>query len=198
MPDILEKLLVIDTETTGLNPTMNDLLSVGLVEIEILGPGRAVVGISKEILIQSHEYVVSPKALEINQINLVEHHAKALNQDDAETEIISFLETLGFGPENKVVCVGHNVAFDIGFLQNFLGYQSWNKYFGHRHIDTMTLAKALYHSGIIGQDVSRSADLFARFAPNTTTLPLHTALGDALRTAYAYVAMINLLGGLET
>jgi DNA polymerase III epsilon subunit-like protein len=197
MPDILEKLLVIDTETTGLNPTMNDLLSVGMVEIEILGPGRAVVGISKEVLIRSPEYVVSPKALEINGINLVEHHAKALSQEDAETEIINFLEMLGFGPENKVVCVGHNVAFDIGFLQNFLGYQTWNKYFGHRHIDTTSVAKALYHAGIVGQDVSRSADLFERFSPGTTTLPLHTALGDSLRTAYAYVAMIKLLGGME-
>ena len=65
--------LFLDTETGGLDPRLHSLLSLGLVAGD---PGG--VAESLEILVGHATYAVTGGGLKVNRIDLVEHHARAL------------------------------------------------------------------------------------------------------------------------
>ena len=132
------KILFIDTETGGLNPEKHSLLTVALAVYD----GDEIINI-KEIAIKHREYIVTPKALEINNINLVEHDKSAISSKDAVNEIIKFIID-NFGTE-KCIIAGHNVEFDYKFLDKlFLNEKQYLwKYVSHRKIDTCSLINYL-------------------------------------------------------
>src|SRR5690349_1317310 len=111
----MTKLLVIDTETGGIDPDRHSLLSLaaavwadGCLEGEI------------EIFVAEPDITVTARALEINRIDLVEHARKAVAPAEALAHLLGFVadhfqSDLAAG--EQVVLVGHNVGFDIGFLR---------------------------------------------------------------------------------
>lgn len=195
---MIEKIIVIDTETGGLTPGENSLLSVGMVEMTISDEG-VTIGSEFEVWLRSGVLKVTPEALNVNKINLLTHIAGAYEERDALNRILEFFDSVGFPTGQKVVFAGHNTKFDLDFLKYLFDSQDknlWNQRIGHRHIDTSPIAKALYHAKIEDEDNSSSSKLFGRYEPdfmNEKDFPLHTALGDALRTAHAYKSMIELM-----
>src|SRR5437879_5118332 len=101
-----DKILFIDTETGGIDPAANSLLSLALVvwkESEILD--------QKEILINDGVLNVTPKALEINGIDLEEHKKAALTPSQAIKEFDTFISK-HFNEGEKITLGGHNITFD--------------------------------------------------------------------------------------
>ena len=98
------KIAVIDTETGGLNPHEVSLLTVG-------------VGIftGSDVLkrntwsIASTIYTVTPKAMEINQLNLSTLADTGVPMHRAAKEIDDFVAGVD-------VYMGHNFIFDVNFL----------------------------------------------------------------------------------
>lgn len=204
----IERIVVVDTETGGLDPKEHSLLSIGLVILDVYNT-TVEVGNTLEVILKHDTYKVTGEALNVNKINILEHHNKAVSPDEALNQIVKFLVDNGFNQDNKATLAGHNVKFDIGFLRKLFNEKQFfiedglpelpedsewvdlfDRLFGHRTIDTSPIAKFLYHVGSHLSDNSSSSKLFERY-PLATELPTHTALGDALRTAYAYKAMIE-------
>jgi DNA polymerase-3 subunit epsilon len=175
------KLLILDTETGGLNPNCDALLSVGLVVWE----DRALLA-REEILIKGDPKKVSTRSLEINGIDLEQHNQVAYSEEEAFGRITRFLKK-HFQYFPVIIC-GHNVGLDIRFLKSLFLLQGadFAQYFSHRILDT---ASILQYVGIqMGYDqeklleFSSSDHAFEFFKINIEEKDRHTALGDALAT----------------
>ena len=173
------KILFIDTETGGLNPDKHSILTIALAVYD----GKNIIEL-KEIAIQQREYVVTAKALEINNINLVEHDKSAISTKDAVNEIIQFIKANFL--EEKPVIAGHNIEFDYKFIDKlFLSEREYLwKYVSHRKIDTCSLINYLMLTGKI-QIESASLDSAIKYF-NINTASRHTAKDDVIATIDLY------------
>jgi len=182
-----DRILFIDTETGGTDPASNSLLSLGLVvwkELEV----RA----SLEILIDDGVLSVTEKALEINQISLKEHRKKAVSPAVAIRQMNKFIGS-HFPADEKIVLGGHNVNFDVNFLNVFLtrnGYDFQHR-FSHRTVDTSAILFYLYLTGKIKRKLTASQDALDYFG--IVVQGRHTALGDAVATAQLFSRLVGIL-----
>lgn len=181
------RLVVVDTETGGLNPEATSLLTIALVAWEknrILG--------KREIRVKENIMRVSPSALEINRINLNQHVKKAVSPKEACVQILGFCEKY-LGHERPWSVAGHNVAFDVGFLRHLFeahGY-TYYEHFSHRVLDTASVLRFLYLAGVLERDLSSSDTAFEYF--KITPKRRHSALGDALATAELISSLVSLV-----
>lgn len=180
-----DKILFIDTETGGLDPLKNSLLSVAFViwqNFKIID--------YKEILINDGILNSTPQALQINGIDLENHRNTALKTEFAIEEINKFINS-HFTNDEKITLAGHNVNFDVNFLKHFLSANNFpfHKRFSHRYIDTATILYYLYLSGKLKQKAISSQEAFDLFHINVDRR--HTALGDALATAKLFSVLLR-------
>ena len=187
------KLLFIDTETGGLDSTKHSLLSYAMLAWE-----DGVIVDSLEIFLKSDQYSVTAGALGINNIDLVQHHAKAISPVNAGLTTEAFLSKnfssdIGYGNHytvlqpGSIIIAGHNIGFDKAFLQA-QGFP-FTRYFSHRMIDTSGIIKYLYISGKIPQDVSSSNKAFDFF--KVVNEQAHDALSDAKATAQLFNKLLS-------
>ena len=180
--------LFLDTETGGVDPERHSLLSIGMV----VGRGREVVA-QTEIFIRHDPYVVTAGGLEVNRIDLVTHHKRAMEPMAAWEAMQVFLEP-HIPAQEKIILVGHNISFDRAFLDAFLKSvgQDPGTRFSHRSIDTHAIAAMLKDAGRIPSSVAlNSSGLFDHFQVNIPPADRHTALGDALGTYQLYWRMVD-------
>lgn len=190
-----QPMLFIDTETGGLDPSRNSLLSLGLV---VGGPGAdgaAEVVNSLEILIRHEPYVVSAGGMKVNRIDLVQHHESALEPAMAVTVLDVFLDQHFPHRCKAITLAGHNIAFDAAFLRTFLEGQgrAFEPRFNHRTVDTHALAAGLRDAGRLPLDNLGSTALFEHFGIKVPDEKRHTALGDALATFELYWKLVGLM-----
>jgi DNA polymerase III epsilon subunit family exonuclease len=169
--DAKRELVVIDVETTGTDPKMSDLVEVAAVKIKgtkvvdrwstFVNPGRPIVG---------------------NQMHgITDKDVKgAPSPKEAAEKLLAFI-----GPDALVV--GHNVGFDIGFIEEAMGD-------GFRvrpgsYIDTLVIAR----EGYPGSESYKLPDLARFFGVELTQS--HRALPDAEATANLLLWFANDLPG---
>jgi DNA polymerase-3 subunit epsilon len=182
-----DTILFIDTETGGIQPGKNSLLSLALVVWE-----ESKIKASEEILINDGVLDVTEKALEINGIDLEEHKKKAVSPAVALQQFDDFIKA-NFPADEKIVLGGHNITFDVNFLNAFLAANNYNYHqrFSHRFIDTASILFYLYLTGKLKRKVNSSQQAFEYFG--ITVEGRHTALGDALATAQLFSRLISIL-----
>ena len=182
-----DKILFIDTETGGIDPAINSLLSLACVVWE-----EGEIKASREMLINDGVLNVTEKALEINGIDLDEHKKKAVTPAKAVQEFDSFLQA-HFTSDEKITLGGHNITFDVNFLNTFLTKNGYNfqRRFSHRTVDTSSILFYLYLTGKIKRKIVSSQDAFEYFG--ITVEGRHTALGDVIATAELFSKLISIL-----
>jgi DNA polymerase III subunit epsilon len=171
---------VIDTETTGLNPSQGD---------EIIQIGAARIVNNKLLRQESFEQLVDPRRA-IPAITIPIHGIQpemVVGQPTIDKVLPAF-----HAFAQDTVLVAHNAAFDMRFLQ--LKQAQVGLAFDHPVLDTLLLS-ALVHPN---QDSHRLEALAERF--NVTIVGRHTALGDAMVTAEVFLKLIPLLAekGIHT
>ena len=181
------KLLIVDTETGGLNPKEHDLLTIGLVVWEDKEFKDEL-----ELKISKEAYRTTEQALAVNKLNLEE--LKKIGESEKETiaKIIAFVKK-NFGKEKPTVC-GHNVNFDVGFLRslferNFFDYE---KYLSHRTLDTMSIMTFLFLQGKTETRLAKLDDAIQYFQMTITAEERHTALADTKVTGKILNEMLGL------
>jgi len=126
-------LVWIDTETTGLNPSIHEVIEVGLVVVK----GDSLQEIDR------YYSKVSPDHIETadERALLINHYSWQAWADAPQKEVVvDALEK--FFDEDRVIC-GHNVEFDIAFVESMFKRcdREPPKYAGI--IDTKRVAKSL-------------------------------------------------------
>lgn len=164
---------VFDTETTGLRPSEGDeIIQIGAVRIV---NGRLLREEAFEQLIDPKR-PLSPESVAIHGIQ-----PEMLEGQPTAEVVLPLFHRYAEG----TVLVAHNAAFDMRFLE--LKERQLGIRFDQPVLDTLLLAYVLFPN----QDSNRLEALAERFG--IRIVGRHTALGDAIVTAEAFLKMIPLL-----
>jgi DNA polymerase-3 subunit epsilon len=187
----MSKMLVIDTETGGLDPTRHSILSVGLV---VWHDGA--VEVAEEIHIAEPEMVVEPEAMEINEIDTRWLARNGLPPARAVGRIEQVITTsFPIERDPKVPVAGHNVHFDVAFIRRLYSLAGLiqGPRFAHRLLDTASVLKFLALAGLITESATSSTHAFKHFAIEFAPGERHSALADALATAELLTRTLELV-----
>lgn len=165
-----ESYVVIDTETTGLDPSKDELIEVAALKI-----CNGEIADSFQSLLRPNQKVSSF----VTQLTGITNEMLA-NAPCAEELWNDFLEFVG---DN--IIIGHNVRFDINFI-----YDCSVKYqgipFDNDFVDTLYISRQYIHD-IPNHQLSTLADYFHFSAINA-----HRALADCEVTNQIYLALKNI------
>jgi DNA polymerase-3 subunit epsilon len=172
------RFVVLDSETTGLNPRTDRIITIGAVAV-----------IGHEILLEDSfdallKVSENTSAVTVHGITRDETRG-GLDEEDA---LARFLDYLRDG-----VIVGHHIAHDIGTLD--AGYErGWGFHTMNRSLDTMDLTLQLERDGAFaGRPPIRHFTLDS-LCDMFDVIPYdrHTASGDAFLTAQVFLRLLRL------
>ncbi len=168
--DARRELVVIDTETTGTDPKMSDLLEIAAVKIKgtkvvdrwstFVNPGRPIIG--------NQMHGITDK--DVNG---------APSPKEAADKLLAFV--------GDALIVGHNVGFDLGFIEEAKG--DGFRFQAGTYIDTLVIAR----DGYPGAESYKLGDLAKFFGVELSQS--HRALPDAEATANLLLWFANDLPG---
>jgi len=165
-----KRVVVCDLETTGLEPTVDKIIEVGLVSLEM-----------GEVTGKFHSLVNPERPLPLKIKRLTGLDDVDLVQAPAISEILP--QILDFIGENPIA--GHNVQFDLGFLAAARGMP-----FSNPSFDTLELARL-----VVPAASHRLESLCDQFGIDIKAS--HRALDDALATARLLDLLLAMAGQLE-
>lgn len=203
--------VVVDVETSGLDPTTNALLSVGLVIIN----GREVIA-EEEYNIHSKSKIIDPESMKINKINIDLHNNFAIQPAEAVQKIVQFIKANVPVDALPLALVGHNVDFDIMFLKQLFrenagsnlwesmvyssnptlapgrdGLYMYNEVFHYRKIDTQVIVRYYQDCGHFPTDSKNLSGWLEYFGIMFDASQMHGALYDAKKTSILYFKLLE-------
>ena len=166
---------VVDLETTGGSPTSCGITEIGAVKLR---GGE---------LVATFQTLVNPGAAIPPQITVLTGITDAMVTQAPRIEAVlpSLLEFIGGS-----VLVGHNVRFDVGFLDAALERDGRGR-LTNRRVDTVALARRLVRDEVPNCNLGTLADRFG--LPHR---PSHRALDDALATGDLLHVLLERVGRL--
>lgn len=169
--------IVLDTETTGMDPAKGDkLVEIGCVELENHIPtGRTY-----------HQYINPERDVPAEAVAVHGLTAERLKKEPTFGEIVGdFLDFIG--EDSKLVI--HNAEFDMKFINAELKTFGFPNVDNKRVIDTLMLARRKFPGSPANLDA-----LCRRFNIDNSNRTLHGALLDSELLAEVY---LELLGGRQ-
>jgi len=168
-----DNILVIDTETGGLNPQEHSILSLGMTS----WCGQY----QQEFFILEEHLCTNPRSMQINRIDLTWLKEHGLSPEKTCEQIDQFLTHLSHRP---LILVGHNISFDLAFIRRLyrLAHRDVPSDFSHRSLDTHSLLWLLAQQGHIPASACTSDGAFEYFDIHVPEDLRHTALADAIAT----------------
>ena len=182
------RLLFIDTETGGLDPTKHSLLSIGLV---VWDRYEGIIG-STEFFIQEDKYITTKEAYSIHKIDTAFLETTALAPKTILDKIEDFCHEF-FDETQPIPLAGHNTQFDVSFLKQFYkkNNRSFEKRFSHRIVDTYSILCYLFYCGKIHDaTILSSTKAFNYFKIKVSDR--HSALGDAKATVELFEKLLDM------
>lgn len=184
--ELLSRLVVVDTETTGADVFRNSLISYAFVPL--LGDAY-LEGYVEDVTGEPW----SPVAKSYFSASFDKWIIERESPRAAVKKIESFIDSQFGGRE--VVMIGHNVAFDRYFLEGLANHAGCGRIKGisHRTIDTHSIIAALHLAGKIPESAMNSSGAFDYFDVSPNPGLRHTALGDALATRDLFKKLLENL-----
>jgi DNA polymerase-3 subunit epsilon len=172
------RFVVLDSETTGLNPRVDRLVTMGAVAVQ---SGEIVLGDAFHALIKVDE-----------NTSAVTVHGVTRDESRAGTEepeaLARFLDYLGDG-----VIVGHHIDHDIITFDS--AYERhWGIRMSNRSLDTMDLTLHLEKDGAFADRPPIRRFTLDALCDRFGVIPhdRHTAAGDAFITAQVFLRLLRL------
>jgi ribonuclease T len=187
--------VIVDVETGGFDADRDALLEIAVVTLSMDQEGK----LYPHPVVSTHVEPfpganIDPRSLEITGIDPDNPLRAALNERAALDHIFQEVRAAVRANEcQRAVLVGHNAAFDLGFLNaavRRVGHKR-NPFHPFSCFDTASLAGLLY-----GQTVLSKAVIAAGYSFDSKEA--HSAVYDAERTALLFCRIVNRLRTLET
>lgn len=162
--ELLDDYVVVDLETTGLDPSCNEIIEIGAVRV------------IKGVVVDKFCSLIKPKNeidSFITELTGITNEMVA-NAPFIENILPAFCDFIG----NSVI-VGHNVNFDINFLYDDL-YHYLEFYLENNFIDTMRFSRRLFKDF----ENHRLVTLVAKFG--ISNIPAHRVDADCAATQQSY------------
>ncbi len=165
--ELVADYMVVDLETTGLDPRWNDIIEIGAIRVK----GGAIVDSFASLVNPGYE--IDDFITELTGIT----NKMLSTASDIRVVLPNFLDFVGGN-----IVIGHNVNFDINFIYDNCVY-ALNRTFSNDFIDTMRLSRRLFPRN----HHHRLCDLIERFNVGSTVE--HRALADVIQTNQCYEYM---------
>lgn len=185
---------VTDGETGSLSPKTGDLLTLYMAvtdeDLKILD------GLDLKLKPDGRLPIADAGALAVNKIDLQKHLADpaTITYSKAKPIMEAFAKKYlkKKGRYSNLTILGQNVAFDIGFIQEYIfTREEWDGLFSYNIEDTKTAALFLKRCGWLPKEVGTLGSLVEFFG--IPKREAHEARGDVLMTIDVYKAMIALM-----
>lgn len=169
-----DEIVVFDTETTGLNPKVDDIVSIGAVKIK---DNKILLDSTFEVYIKQKQ-AINSESIKVHQIRNCDL-CEALDLKDA---IDKFLYYIG-----NAKLVGYYLEFDVAMINKYI-----KKMYGIKLPNEQEEISAMYYDKKIKSIPQGNIDL--RFDTITKNLDLpilkaHDAINDAIMTAIIYLKL---------
>lgn len=180
--------IFLDTETTGVESGVHNLLTISAIATT----DANVVINTLDIKVRppkNKNLVVGFTALGVNNIDLKTHLAEAMNYESGKEELLKFLKASQ--PSNgieKPVLVGHNIQFDLRFLDDALGRHY--REFIHKYTEDTAVI-----GNFLGYRFKNLADLAYKLKIEVKKELLHTSMYDAELTRLVYFKLKDMVYG---
>ncbi|MFZ9659809.1 MAG: 3'-5' exonuclease [Arcobacteraceae bacterium] len=169
-----DEYICFDCETTGLNPKIDDIISIGAVKIKN----------NKIVISEKFERFVKPKtALQEESIKI--HKIRQCDLEDAkdiDDVIYEFLDFVGNRP-----LVGYYLEFDVAMINKYTSSK-----IGIKLPNKQIEVSALYFDRVIGAIPTGNIDLRFNTIMKKLNLPMlgkHDAINDAIMTAMIFLKL---------
>ena len=175
---------VIDTETTGLNAGVNEIIQLAIV---IVDEDFNFVDKFVSKVRPMHEANIEEEAMKVNRLK---------NLDEAPTPLQvrnAFFQWNEEVHDGAVIePIGHNYSFDKDFLKIFFGHM-YNEKFYYKFRDTFVLAQAMIDRGSLDLGDNGSTSLVGLCDHFEIPIKAHDALGDVLATLQLYKKLLEIV-----
>lgn len=177
------KYIALDLESGGIGHDKSLLTAYIAVLDEDLNPfdststcGYITVPLDLKMKPDDGVYKVEAEALAINKIDILSHDREAITYKEAAKKIFEYLEQVNPGGKEKLIPLGHNVAFDIQFLTaHTLSKKTWDKYVSYRTLDTGTIGQYLIAKSDLPDMKASLGEIAKHYG---VRFAAHTAKGD--------------------
>ncbi|MFY7697772.1 MAG: ribonuclease T [Legionella sp.] len=179
--------VVVDVETSGINPTQNAILEASIVLIDINTDHLFVPGKSYfEHVIPFENAVLDQESLAFNQIDPFQPLRFALDERTALERLFTpITRALKEYQCQRAVLVGHNAWFDLLFIKEAILRTGLSSPFhAFTCFDTATLAGLAYGQTVLAKAVKAAGISF-------DLKEAHSAIYDAQKTAELFCAIVN-------
>ena len=180
--------VAIDVETGGFNCATDALLEIAAVLIEFGPDGRLQRGESHTYHVRPFEGAnLEPASLAVNGIDPWHPLRPALPEKDVLGRIFTEVRGVMKAQDCKrAILVGHNAAFDLGFLNAAVARAEIkrNPFHPFSTFDTVTLAGMAYGQTVLGRAITA-----AGFEWNDDSA--HSALYDAEKAGELFCTIVN-------
>jgi DNA polymerase III epsilon subunit-like protein len=184
-----------DTETGGRNPKTTDLLTIYIAVMD------AEFKILDELDLKvkpdgGRLPVCEQEALNVNKIDVAKHLAdpETITYSEAKVKIVTMLKKhlKKTGRYSNLIPMGHNVPFDIGYLQHYiLPQDEWEKILHYRIVDTMPVVNFLKDCGWFPRELSNLGSVVDYLGVPRRNA--HSAKDDTLMCVDSYKAMLAIM-----
>lgn len=179
--------VIVDVETTGVNPQKNALLEMSIVLLNVNEQGYFTPGETYfEHILPFKEAEIDPKSLAFNQIDPYQPLRFAVDEKIALQRLFTPInQALLHNQCQRAVLVGHNAWFDLLFVKEATirtGVKS--PFHAFTCFDTATLAGLVYGQTVLAKAMKAAGISF-------DLNEAHSALYDAQKTAELFCMMIN-------
>lgn len=194
----MNKYIAMDCESGGIGPEA-DLLTAyfGVLDEDFNITAELTIKLRPDS--ENDFYSVSAKALEINKIDLVKHFKEGEPKSKAGVNLFRFLEKhtpIVDGHVQRLVPIGHNVAFDIKKIsEKLLGKKTLDMFIGYRVLDTGTIGQFFQTAGLIPPTMSAALGSLMKHYGLEFQGEAHNERADALACVEILKAMLKQIKG---
>lgn len=199
-----DQMCVIDTETTGLEWDWHEIIQICILPLDSNLNVREDVNPFYVNIIPEHPERADSKAMRVNRLSFAKIAQNGFHPHVAKDMLEQWVQTLDlpytkYGNRKRIIPLGQNYAFDLGFIRQWLGLECYEEMFHFNFRDTKRAA--LYLNDRAGMHVEKIPYPKTGLAWLAKTFKIehkhaHDALADCLTTAKVYKKLISkgLLG----
>ena len=180
--------VIVDLETAGFNATTDALLEMAVVIPAMDESGQLIIESShREHIIPFEGANLDPAALKFNGIDPYHPFRLAIDEKEALRKLFAPVRAAVKAQQcTRAILVGHNPAFDIGFMNAAVERTKFkrNPFHPFSTFDTATLGGLAYGQTVLAK-AAKAADI------EWDNEQAHSALYDAEQTAILFCKIVN-------
>lgn len=196
-------LCAIDCETTGLDPSIHELISVAILPLNNFLDIHPKIMPFTAVMQPITPETATEEALKINGFTLDQLASQGMPQSTASELFERWFQRLNLPFRKKIVPLAHNWPFDKSFLIQWLGPVTFDTYFDYHYRDTCPVAQYLNDRANFTAEKYPFPKVNLSYLAAQLGVPherAHTAIADALVCSKIYKKMLGSfrVTGIET